>query len=88
MSADSIDVVDTIQIEVEIRKDYAEKVFHTNWESTPQDTSDPEHISEIKYENIEISEHIDPMFTDEQLIACDGTLETEMSLETIKALSK
>ena len=83
MSPDSIDEGESILIEVEYTE--GETVRGGEWD---EQVWTPEEVTSIKYENIEISEHITPMFTDEELIASTGELETEMSLETIKELTQ
>ena len=83
MSPDSIDVLDTIQIEVEVQE--AKLTPAIGILNAPE--YEPEEVHSVMYENNEISRHICGMFTDDELIN-NSELETEMSLETIKELAK
>ncbi len=82
MSADSIDVIDSITVEVEIQE-----VKTYIYYETSEDVNDHSDVIAIKYENVEISEHIAPMFTDDELMTSDE-LETELSLNNIKAIAE
>ena len=81
MSADSIDVLDEIKVEVHYNnvKSY---IYH----ESSEDVRDHKEVTEIYYEGRNITNELG-MFTDDELIASD-TLETELSLTSIKALAE
>ena len=82
MSADSIDVLDEIKVEVWVKEESYTPSCH--WESEP--LYNPAEVTEINYEG-RIITNLLPMFTDEELIEND-TLETETSLTSIKAITE
>ena len=83
MSAQSIDVLDTIEIEVEIKE--GKEASNSDWNQTPEQDEADEIIS-ITYEGKNVTNLLS-MFTDEELIEND-TLETELSLTIIKELAQ
>ena len=82
MSADSIDVLDEIKVEV----DYVEAYETPSPDRFTAPVMNEPIITSITYEG-RIITNLLPMFSDEELIA-NHTLETEMSLTSIKELSQ
>ena len=85
MSSDSIDVLDTIEIEVEIK----EAVYNpfTDHYETP-DAGEPAEVLAIHYQGVEVSHLIHTMFSDEDLIDGVSDLETEHNLTGIKEFTQ
>jgi len=81
MSADSIDVLDTIEVEVEIKEAVAAPI--TGYFETPE-PGEPAEVLAIHYQGVEVSHLIHTMFSDEDLIGAASTLETEHSLTEVK----
>jgi hypothetical protein len=84
MSADSIDVLDSIKIEVWYNE--GKEIFTTTWNATPEPNQDAE-ITSIEYEGVEVSELIGTMFSDEELLNAQSEVETEESLLPIKLIA-
>jgi len=85
MSSDSIDVLDTIEIEVEIK----EAVYNpfTDHYETP-DAGEPAEVLSYTTKDVEVSHLIHMMFSDEDLIEEVSDLETEHNLTGIKEFTQ
>jgi len=85
MTADSIDVLDTIEIEVEIKE--AVEAPITGYFDTPE-PGEPAEVLAIHYQGVEVSHLIHTMFSDEDLMSGVSSLETEKSLTGIKEFTQ
>ena len=76
MSVDSIDVIDSIKIDVW----YKEGV-----QSTSEEPNTPEEITAIECEGLCVSDLIGTLFTDDELLNAQTDIETNGSLQSIKS---